>query len=149
MSDAIFRGDCGRCAALCCHELSFDRGAQFAFDKPAGAPCRHLDEHACAIHHRLAAAGMGGCAAYDCRGAGQLATAMFAGLDLTAPSTRRARAHAFALLREIQALRLVLARSGHEIVPPATYGELLQFDLAELRQRAASLLRASRLTRVA
>jgi hypothetical protein len=43
MDDAEFRGDCARCAGLCCVLLAFDRGPLFAFDKPAGIACRHPD----------------------------------------------------------------------------------------------------------
>jgi hypothetical protein len=64
------RADCARCAALCCVALAFDRSSSFAFDKKAGEACRHLTPaDRCAVHG--ARAGMAGCAAYDCLGAGQ------------------------------------------------------------------------------
>jgi len=64
------RADCARCAALCCVALAFDRSPSFAFDKKAGEACRHLTSaDRCAVHG--ARAGMSGCAAYDCLGAGQ------------------------------------------------------------------------------
>jgi hypothetical protein len=67
--------DCSRCVGLCCVVLRFARSADFAFDKPAGEPCRHLaSDHRCRIHSRLAEAGMRGCVAYDCFGAGQAVT---------------------------------------------------------------------------
>jgi hypothetical protein len=135
MSDASFRGDCGRCDALCCTALAFDRGPHFAIDKPAGERCPNLaEDHRCALHDRLAAAGFSGCAAYDCLGAGQLATSMFAGLDVASPSVRRARYEAFARLRQLQALRLASERLGKQIGPPASYAELLRLDLSALRQ---------------
>jgi hypothetical protein len=60
---------------LCCVLLPFSRSADFAFDKPAGEPCRHLTpEYRCRIHETLYAEGMRGCAAYDCFGAGQSVT---------------------------------------------------------------------------
>jgi hypothetical protein len=133
MSDGSFRGDCGRCDALCCTALAFDRGPHFAIDKPAGVACPNLTEHQCAIHDRLAARGFSGCAAYDCRGAGQLATAMFAGLDPAADAVRRARFEAFARLRRIQILRLALQRFGHQVQAPASYAELLVMDVDALR----------------
>lgn len=78
--DAFLRGDCSRCIGLCCVVLAFDRGPLFAFDKGPGEPCRHLDGcDRCAIHDDLAGRGMGGCAQYDCLGAGQAVTAMFEG----------------------------------------------------------------------
>ncbi|WP_377505453.1 hypothetical protein [Octadecabacter sp. R77987] len=67
--------DCSRCAALCCAALPFDKGAQFAIDKPAAAPCPNLSANArCTIHAGLADAGFGGCVAFTCHGAGQRVT---------------------------------------------------------------------------
>lgn len=63
--------DCGRCAALCCVSLAFDRGESFAIDKPAGLPCPNLEGHGCGIHDRLEAEGFAGCVRYSCAGAGQ------------------------------------------------------------------------------
>ncbi len=67
--------DCSRCVGLCCVLLPFARSADFAFDKAAGDPCRHLaGDHRCRIHDRLLGEGMRGCVAYDCFGAGQSVT---------------------------------------------------------------------------
>jgi hypothetical protein len=66
-----FSPKCEECAALCCVMLPFDGGADFGFDKAAGAPCRHLKGHACSIHANLADQGFAGCQRYDCLGAGQ------------------------------------------------------------------------------
>ena len=67
--------DCTRCVGLCCVVLPFSRSADFAFDKQAGTPCRHLTADArCRIHDRLGESGMRGCVAYDCFGAGQSVT---------------------------------------------------------------------------
>ena len=80
MDDAMLRADCSACAGLCCVALAFDRSALFAFDKAAGEPCRHLGAgHRCAIHATRERQGMAGCTRYDCYGAGQRVTAMFAG----------------------------------------------------------------------
>ena len=139
MSDASFRGDCGRCAALCCFALALDRGPHFAIDKPAGVACPHQSEdHRCAIHSRLTASGFAGCARYDCLGAGQLATAMFAGLDLKQPAIARGRLDAFARLTRFQGLRLALSRLGRDIPPPQSYAELLLVDFAALVRLARS-----------
>jgi len=63
--------DCTSCQALCCVVLSFDRSHLFAFDKPAGVPCLHLDRrNRCRIHDELEEHGFAGCARYDCNGAG-------------------------------------------------------------------------------
>ncbi len=143
--DADFRGDCGRCAGLCCVLLSFDRGPHFAFDKAACEACRHLGAgHRCTIHSRLAASGMAGCAAYDCRGAGQLATAMFGAASVEGnPARQRALADAFVRLRALQTLRLVLRRFGRDVAVPHDYAGLLLTDLSALRREVEDLMRAA------
>lgn len=77
------RADCSRCFALCCVATSFARSADFAFDKAAGEPCRHLgDDFGCTVHDRLRDLGMPGCTTYDCFGAGQqLSQVTYAGRD--------------------------------------------------------------------
>lgn len=63
--------DCKNCAALCCVALAFDKGDMFAFDKPAGVACQHLQGHQCGIHTKLESCGLKGCVQYQCDGAGQ------------------------------------------------------------------------------
>jgi len=59
--------------------LAFDRSSLFALDKPAGQACPNLDKcGACTIHDTRAERGYGGCIAFDCQGAGQRTTALFA-----------------------------------------------------------------------
>jgi Pentapeptide repeats (8 copies) len=66
------RADCARCAGLCCVAPPFAASADFAFDKPAGVPCRHLrEDFRCGIHARLRDEGFPGCTVFDCFGAGQ------------------------------------------------------------------------------
>jgi pentapeptide repeat protein len=66
------RADCERCAGLCCVAPAFAASADFAIDKPAGRPCPHLGQDSrCGIHDRLRERGFGGCAVFDCFGAGQ------------------------------------------------------------------------------
>lgn len=114
MDDAVLRADCSACASLCCVALFLDRGSHFAFDKPAGDPCRHLGtDHRCAIHNRLEAEGMPGCARYDCRGAGQRVVALFAGRSWReGGAVARAMVHAFGLMRQIHDCLALLARQG-------------------------------------
>jgi hypothetical protein len=101
--------DCGACAALCCELLAFDAGEAFGFDKPAGVRCLHvLPTNRCGIHACLAPAGFGGCAAYDCRGAGPRATRLFAREVLD----DRQREHVFAVLRELHDLMWLLDRAA-------------------------------------
>lgn len=80
---ADLRADCTNCFALCCVALRFDASADFAFDKPAGTPCRHLTaELRCGVHADLRVRGFNGCAVYDCQGAGQkVSQVTFGGRD--------------------------------------------------------------------
>ncbi len=67
--------DCARCVGLCCVALAFQRSADFAYDKPAGTPCRNLQpDHRCTIHGELRSSGFRGCTVYECFGAGQHTT---------------------------------------------------------------------------
>ncbi|SDK58336.1 Uncharacterized protein YjbI, contains pentapeptide repeats, partial [Nonomuraea jiangxiensis] len=64
--------DCESCFGLCCVALPFSASADFAADKDAGQPCRHLgDDFGCSIHEQLRQRGYPGCTVYDCFGAGQ------------------------------------------------------------------------------
>ncbi|WP_244296263.1 pentapeptide repeat-containing protein [Pseudoclavibacter terrae] len=70
-----FQSDCARCVALCCSALAFSRGDDFAHEKPAGKPCRNLDENlGCSIHAVLLERGYRGCTVFECHGAGQRVT---------------------------------------------------------------------------
>ncbi|MFR9803296.1 pentapeptide repeat-containing protein [Pseudonocardia sp. RS010] len=70
------RADCSRCTGLCCVAPAFARSADFAFAKPAGTPCGHLQEDArCGVHAELRPRGMVGCTVFDCFGAGQALSA--------------------------------------------------------------------------
>jgi len=59
--------------------LAFDKGQDFALDKPAGVPCPHLSRHRCRIHEQLESKGFPGCLRYECAGAGQRTRALFGG----------------------------------------------------------------------
>lgn len=114
MDDATLYADCTRCIGLCCVLLAFDRGPMFAFDKPAGEPCVHLKpDESCAIHHRLEPEGCAGCARYDCLGAGQAVTAMFAGRSWRdGAATVREMYDAFVRVRERNRMRLASLRAA-------------------------------------
>lgn len=72
---AALKADCSSCAGLCCVVPAFYAVQGFGFDKPAHAPCRHLNlDHRCAIHADLDSRGFSGCRAFDCYGAGQRVT---------------------------------------------------------------------------
>lgn len=114
MDDNLLRADCENCVALCCVGLAFDRSAQFGFDKHAGEPCRHLDpDYRCEIHDRLAGAGMHGCIAFDCFGAGQRVTAQFAGRSWRDdPATASEMFDAFRHMRRAHELVGLLRTAG-------------------------------------
>ncbi len=160
---ADLRGDCTNCFGLCCVALPFALSADFAFDKPAGTPCRNLlADHTCGIHDRLRQSGFTGCTVYDCLGAGQkVSQVVFEGRD----GGRRMH-EVFPVVRQLQelltylteALTLPAARPVHaglrealartDVLTRGTPDELLALDVAEHRQSVAQLLsRASELTR--
>jgi hypothetical protein len=88
--------------------LGFARSADFAEDKPARTPCRHLGaDHRCGIHDRLVDRGYRGCTAYDCFGAGQQTTGhTFGGTDWrTHPELAGPMFDAFEVLRWVHELR--------------------------------------------
>jgi hypothetical protein len=114
MDDASLRADCSRCIGLCCVLLAFDRGPLFAFDKGPGEACRHLDgSNRCAIHEDLEGRGLAGCVHYDCFGAGQVVTAMFAGRSWRDDqTTMREMYDAFVRVRETKRRALALRLQG-------------------------------------
>lgn len=124
MSRLDLVADCDRCDALCCTHLAFDASPAFAFSKPAGVPCPNLRANRCSIHSRLAARGFAGCAAYDCRGAGQRATELFARTTLTDTEKH----DVFAVLRELHELMWILDTVGDLPVD-----KLLAIDTAPVR----------------
>ena len=132
--------DCTRCVGLCCVVLPFSRSADFAFDKPAGTPCRHLAADArCGIHDRLRESGMRGCVAYDCFGAGQSVT-------------ETDRIPHFLVVEQVHEIAWYLADAtdrGADVAPLVAETERLaaspspsQPDVDDLRSRVAPALRA-------
>lgn len=64
--------DCEKCFGFCCVALYFSASEGFPNDKDAGKPCINLQkDFSCSIHKKLREAGLKGCTAYDCFGAGQ------------------------------------------------------------------------------
>ncbi len=64
--------DCTKCFGLCCTALNIAASSDFAINKPAGAPCSHLQrDFRCRIHQNLRDKGFKGCTVFDCLGAGQ------------------------------------------------------------------------------
>lgn len=164
------RGDCERCFGLCCVALPFTASADFAIDKPAGKPCRNLqDDHRCGIHARLRHQGFTGCTVYDCFGAGQqVSQVTFAGQDWRTGSREHARRmfDVFPVVRQLhellwyltEALTLPAARPLHtelrrilettEALTRRTPEELGELDVAAHRRQVnVLLLKTSELAR--
>lgn len=103
--------DCGSCAGLCCELIAFEASADFAFDKLAGERCRHLTAaHSCGIHAQRQARGLGGCALFECFGAGPRATLLLRGEPVGV------RVEVFRVLRALGELAWLL-RGAQELCP--------------------------------
>ena len=123
--------DCSRCFGLCCTALPFRRSADFAFDKPADTPCRHLGpSYACGIHATLRADGMAGCMVFECFGAGQrVSQETYAGVSWRSEAAVATEMFAvFARMRDLHELLVLLAEA-------ASYGA----DVGLLRERISTL----------
>jgi len=110
---ADLRADCARCSALCCVALPYAASADFAYDKPAGQPCRHLDDFSCSIHAQLPERGFPGCTVFDCLGAGQQVTQQtYGGLTWRdRPDLAGEIFAAFLIMRQLQELRWYLRQA--------------------------------------
>jgi uncharacterized protein YjbI with pentapeptide repeats len=164
------RADCSRCFGLCCAATAFARSADFAFDKPAGEPCRHLStatgDFSCTVHDRLRELGMPGCTTYDCFGAGQqVSRVTYAGRDWrTHPETAPEMFSVLGVMRALHELLWYLTQA-RTLAPSLrrdldtaydetlrlttlTGGELAALDVDAHRDVVAGLLReVSRLVR--
>ena len=134
MDDAALRADCARCAGLCCVAPAFDRSPEFAIDKPAGTPCPNLDAgNRCRIYPDRERLGFAGCVGFDCHGAGQRITQdVFAGRSWREhPELLPAMATAYATMRQVQELALLLAEASRLPLSKAEQGGLqrLKADL--------------------
>lgn len=131
---------------MCCVALAFDKGAKFGFDKPAGVACRHLTaQNGCAIHAERAARGFQGCIDYDCLGAGQRVTAMFAGRTWREdPAQLRPMLDAFAQVRRAHELLQLLNEAAK--LPLSAADEEKREALAQALQRDEALDALSRLS---
>jgi uncharacterized protein YjbI with pentapeptide repeats len=155
------RADCARCSALCCVVPALAASADFAIDKPAGAPCPNLQpDFRCSIHAELRERGFPGCTAYDCFGAGQQVTQVtFAGTSWRAsPETAEQVFAVFPIMRQLHELLWYLAdalsrpaartlhgrlREAYDQIARATRDEpraLRGLDVAALRSDVNELL---------
>jgi Pentapeptide repeats (8 copies) len=132
--------DCSRCVGLCCVLPAFAASADFAVDKPAGTPCRHLRaDDRCGIHDRLRDRGFPGCVVFDCFGAGQRVTQdTFAGRSWREDAgTAAAMAAAFPVMRQLTELLWYLAEA-RTLVPTGP----LRTAVDEAHARTSELTRA-------
>ena len=112
---------------LCCVAPAFVASADFAVDKPAGQPCRHLgDDSRCGIHAELRERGFPGCAVFDCFGAGQHVTqGTFGGRDWRdAPGLAASMSTAFGVMRQLHELLWHLTEALTLPVPGVLAAEL-------------------------
>jgi hypothetical protein len=142
--DHDLAADCARCAGLCCVVPAFTRSADFAISKPAGQPCPNLGpDSRCAIHARLRDRGFGGCAAYDCFGAGQQTVQVtFGGRDWrSSPGLAAEMFAAFGVMRQLNELRWHLAQAAELLSPGGPAGSLSA--IGALREELSEALRAA------
>jgi hypothetical protein len=126
---AELRADCSRCAGLCCVALPFARSAEFAIDKPAGMPCRHLrEDDRCGIHDRLRPEGFPGCEVFDCFGAGQQVVQItFGGRSWRhGEDVARPMFGAFEIVRAVHEMRWYLADAASRHLPEALVVEVVR-----------------------
>lgn len=141
MTEINLRPDCGRCAALCCVALAFDRGVLFAFDKPAGAACGHLTEAGrCAIHTARARRGFAGCVGYDCLGAGQRVTQdLFDGRSWRGePGLLGPMSEAFAVVRRAHELLVLLRQARRLPLSPDEGCRLTELEASLVAAKASA-----------
>ena len=123
--------DCSRCFGYCCTALLFRRSADFAFDKPADTPCRHLGpSYGCGTHATLRADGMTGCTVFECFGAGQhVAQVTYGGTSWRdEPATAPEMFAVFARVRDLHELLFLLGEAAS-----------LGADVEALGERVAAL----------
>lgn len=131
--------DCSRCFGLCCTALPFRRSTDFAFDKPADEPCRHLGPaYSCGVHDALRERGMTGCTVFECFGAGQrVSQEVYAGVSWRErPESAGDMFAAFARLRDLHEVLVLLEEAvTHEAAGPLV---ALRDEVATLAAGGAS-----------
>jgi hypothetical protein len=123
----LLRANCSDCFGLCCVALSFQRSADFAEDKPAGAPCVNLQaDFGCGIHERLRPSGYKGCTVFDCFGAGQkIAQSTYRGVSWRDhPETRQQMFSVFPVMRDLHELLWYLTEAADLPLDSTLAGEV-------------------------
>lgn len=131
------KSDCGSCAGLCCVVPAFDKGDDFAIDKPAETSCVNLAaDHRCTIHQRLVSSGFSGCVTFDCNGAGQrVVHEIFAGATWrNTPKIAERQFTSFRRMRAIHEKLVLINAAGNLSLDDAQKAEqaglLARFDPA-------------------
>lgn len=120
------RADCNNCFALCCTAFGFSRSVDFAEDKPAGSPCRHLGSNfSCSVHKGLRSRGFRGCTVFDCFGAGQVVSQqLFSGVSWRErPDTQRHMFSAFKIVKQLHEMLWYLIEAQERTYDPDTAHE--------------------------
>ena len=120
--------DCTNCFGLCCVALSFQRSADFAFDKPAAEPCVNLQpDFACGIHRQLRPSGFKGCTVFDCFGAGQkVAQRSYQGVSWREdPASQQEMFAVFPVMRDLHELLWYLSEAVELPLDPALSREVV------------------------
>ncbi len=110
VTSSVLTAECAKCCGLCCVAPAFDAEQGFGYSKPAHTPCANLHaDHRCAIHHALRAHGFSACATFDCHGAGQRVTQLFAGRSWrSSPELGRRMFAAYSRYRSLHELMFLL-----------------------------------------
>lgn len=126
--------------------FAFEKGPDFAIDKPAGQGCLHLDAgFGCKIYGQREEAGFAGCQRFDCLGAGQrVSLDYFADQDWRGtPAIIPEMIELFRKLREVHRLYELLSLTQALPLPAKLISEreqlMLELHPAETRSKEALL----------
>lgn len=152
----LLTADCSRCFALCCVLVPYERGPDFAADKPSGIPCSHLgDDDRCRIHEHLTERGWSGCVRFDCFGAGQqVSQVTYAGTSWREVPNRSEMSAVLSVMRQLHEMLALLeeARRRTDVAAEEIMAEVLaltgatpeqllaELDVDEVRARVAVVL---------
>lgn len=139
------RAECSNCFALCCTAFGFAPSTDFAEDKPAGVPCRHLDsEFSCTIHDKLRPRGFRGCTVFDCFGAGQaVSQRVYAGHSWRdRPDTRESMFAVFSVMKQLHEMLWHLSEAQRRTYDPDAEhsAKVVETRILELTHRSPAEL---------
>ncbi|MFE3290236.1 pentapeptide repeat-containing protein [Rhodococcus sp. NPDC059234] len=102
----------------------------FAEDKPAGSPCRHLEsDFSCTVHEGLRSQGFRGCTVFDCFGAGQaVSQRLFSGVSWRErPDTQQRMFSAFKIVKQLHEMLWYLSEARERTYDPDAAREAREF----------------------